>query len=72
VTAVQKLRAQAGLLRMADIGPQVALSLRADFVDNTQFKPQEPHVEEAHGLIDELLAWSTALAPLRTAQRAAV
>jgi hypothetical protein len=29
VTAVQELRAQAGRLQMADIGPQVALSLRA-------------------------------------------
>ena len=29
VTAVQELRAQAGRLQMADIGPQVVLSLRA-------------------------------------------
>jgi NAD(P)H-dependent FMN reductase len=71
VTAVQELRAQAGRLQMADIGPQVALSLREDFVSNTEFKPAELHTTEVHKLVDELLAWSTALAPLRAASRAA-
>lgn len=65
VTAVQELRAQAGRLNMADIGPQVALSLRDDFVANTEFKPQSLHIEELHRLVDELLAWTTALTPLR-------
>ncbi|NGN69516.1 NAD(P)H-dependent oxidoreductase [Streptomyces sp. A7024] len=71
VTAVQELRAQAGRLRMADIGPQVALSLREDFADMTVFKPQELHVPEVHELVDELLAWSRALSPLRTEAAAA-
>jgi NAD(P)H-dependent FMN reductase len=66
-SAVQELRAQAGKLQMADIGPQVALSLRDDFVDNAEFKPQEMRVQEVHRLVDELLAWSGALAPLREA-----
>jgi NAD(P)H-dependent FMN reductase len=70
VSAVQELRAQAGRLQMADIGPQLALSLREDFVDNTRFKPQQLHVEEVHRLVDELLAWTDALAPLRAAPRA--
>ncbi|MFE8947883.1 NADPH-dependent FMN reductase [Streptomyces sp. NPDC007856] len=65
VMAVQKLRAQAGVLRMADIGPQVALSLREDFVNLTDFRPQELHVPEVHALVDELLTWAQALAPLR-------
>ncbi|MQS15734.1 NAD(P)H-dependent oxidoreductase [Streptomyces kaniharaensis] len=69
VMAVQELRAQAGRLQMADIGPQLALSLREDFVDHTQFKPRELQVEELHRLVDELLAWSTALEPLRAAAR---
>lgn len=67
VMAVQKLRAQAGPLRMADIGPQVALSLREDFVNFTEFKPQELRTVELHGLVDELLAWAGALGPLRAA-----
>lgn len=70
VTAVQELRAQAGRLQIADIGPQVALTLREDFVDNTEFKPQELHIRELHELFDELLARNTALAPLRPALRA--
>jgi NAD(P)H-dependent FMN reductase len=70
VMAVQKLRAQAGVLRMADIGPQVALSLREDFVNFTDFRPQELHVPEVHGLVDELLTWARALAPLRAASPA--
>ncbi|WP_419993449.1 NADPH-dependent FMN reductase [Streptomyces boninensis] len=71
VMAVKDLRAQAGFLRMADIGSQVALTLREDFVDMSEFKPQELHVAEVHGLVDELLAWSRALTPLRTAAAAA-
>jgi NAD(P)H-dependent FMN reductase len=70
LTAVQELRAQAGRLQMADIGPQVVLSLREDFVDNTQFRPQVLHTAELHTLVDELLAWTAALAPLRAARRA--
>lgn len=71
VMAVQKLRAQAGQLRMADIGPQVALSLREDFVNFADFRPQEPQAAQLHGLVDELLAWAQALRPLRTASPAA-
>ncbi|WP_433722140.1 NADPH-dependent FMN reductase [Nocardia sp. CA-129566] len=65
VMAVQKLRAQAGVLRMADIGPQVALTLGEDFVNFTDFRPRELHVAQVHRLVDELLAWAQALGPLR-------
>ncbi|MEU9497535.1 NAD(P)H-dependent oxidoreductase [Streptomyces sp. NPDC048196] len=71
VMAVQKLRAQAGVLRMADIGSQVALSLREDFVDFADFRPRQLHTAELHRLVDELLAWARALAPLRTVPRTA-
>ncbi|WP_432190548.1 NADPH-dependent FMN reductase [Streptomyces sp. Tue6028] len=67
VMAVQELRAQAGRLQMADIGPQVSLLLHEDFVNHTQLKPRDLHIEEAHKLVDELLAWSNALTPLRIA-----
>ncbi|WP_406319514.1 hypothetical protein OHA77_19605 [Streptosporangium sp. NBC_01639] len=30
----------------------------------TLVKPQELHIKEVHRLVDEPLAWSTALAPL--------
>lgn len=70
VTAVQELRAQAGRLQMADIGPQAALSLLEDIAGNTEFKPQHLHIQEMHKLVDELLSWNTALAPPRAAPRA--
>ncbi|MFI6773559.1 hypothetical protein [Nocardia sp. NPDC050412] len=47
--------------------PQVALTLREDFVNFADFQPRELHIAAVHGLIDELLAWARALAPLRTA-----
>ncbi|MGW2937105.1 hypothetical protein ACWDA7_35890 [Streptomyces sp. NPDC001156] len=67
MTAVQEVRALAGRLQMADIGPQVALLPREDFVNNTEFKPAQVHTTEVY----KLFAWSTALAPLRAASRAA-
>jgi NAD(P)H-dependent FMN reductase len=70
VLAVQELRAQAGRLHMADIGPQLALSLREDFVDHSKFTPREQHLVELHQLVDGLLAWNTALAPLRASAQA--
>lgn len=70
VMAVLKLRAQAGVLRMADIGPQVALTLREDFVNLTDFRPRELHTAAVHRLVDELLAWAQALTPLRAASPA--
>jgi hypothetical protein len=69
VTAVQELRAQAGRLWVADIEPQMALSRRADFAASTEFKPQL-HIQEVGKLVEELLTWNTALAPLRAAPRA--
>ncbi len=69
VMAVQKLRAQAGVLRMADIGPQVALTLHEDFVNFTDFQPRDVHTAAVHSLVDELLAWAQALSPLRAASR---
>ncbi|MGW3542351.1 NADPH-dependent FMN reductase [Nocardia niigatensis] len=71
VMAIQKLRAQAGVLRMADIAPQLALTLRDDFVDYTEFRPQPPQTPALHGLLDELLAWTRALTPLREPAAAA-
>jgi NAD(P)H-dependent FMN reductase len=65
VAAVNELRAQAGGLRMADIQEQLVLSLREDFVDNTRFRPRAHQEGELARLLDELLAWSAALAPLR-------
>lgn len=65
VRAVEHLRLIAAELSMADVRAQVALSLRTDFESFTTLAPP-PHQERALGtLLDEVVAWSSALAPLR-------
>ncbi|MCX4093675.1 NADPH-dependent FMN reductase [Nocardia sp. alder85J] len=67
VMAIHTLRAQAGALRMADIGPQVALTLAEDFVNFAEFRPRELQTARLRELLDELLAWEQALGTLRVA-----
>jgi NAD(P)H-dependent FMN reductase len=63
--AVEHLRGVMAELQIADVRAQVALSLFTDFVDFTHFAPA-PHQEKALiVLLDQVVAWSTALAPLR-------
>ncbi|WP_280467657.1 NADPH-dependent FMN reductase [Nocardia cyriacigeorgica] len=64
--AVVQLRTVCGTLGMADVGYQVAISLLTDFADHTTFTPRDQHTEALHKTLDQLIAWSTALAPLRT------
>ncbi len=64
--AVEHLRLIVGELQMADVRNQVALSLITDFVDFTQFAPAAHHVREVDAMLDQVVAWSDALAPLRT------
>ncbi|WP_433556113.1 NADPH-dependent FMN reductase [Pseudonocardia xinjiangensis] len=63
--AAEHLRLIAGELRMADVRSQVALSLFTDFKNFREFIPGEHQVTSLTTLIDEVVAWSTALAPLR-------
>ncbi|MFI6868846.1 NADPH-dependent FMN reductase [Nocardia sp. NPDC050406] len=66
VRAVVQLRTVCGTLGLADVGYQVALSLLTDFENHATFVPQDHHVAALDKTLDQLLAWSTALAPLRT------
>jgi hypothetical protein len=50
---------------------QVTLSLLTDFESYTIFKPGDHNAAMLDTLIDQVIAWSTALAPLRTASAAA-
>ncbi len=63
--AAGQLRQMCGQLGMADVSPQVVLMLRTDFEEFTVFKPNDHHAAALAGLLDEVVAWSTALAPLR-------
>jgi len=64
--AVEHLRLVMGELKVADVRSQVALSLSADFTNYTRFTPG-PHQEGALATtLDQVVAWSRALQPLRT------
>lgn len=65
--AVEHLRLVAGELQMADVRAQVALSLFNDFENFSEFKPGAFQVEALNTTLDQVLAWSAALAPLRAA-----
>jgi NAD(P)H-dependent FMN reductase len=65
--AVECLRLVMGELMIADVRAQVALSLATDFENNSVFKPAERHVKSVGTLLDQLVAWGTALKTVREA-----
>jgi len=65
--AVEHLRLIAGELQLADVRAQVALSLVTDFENWTKFLPSERHEQSLNVVLDQVVAWSSALAPLRAA-----
>jgi hypothetical protein len=69
--AAEHLRLACAELQIADVRQQVTLSLLTDFENYTVFKPGDNHAAWLDTLIDQVIAWSTALAPLRTASLAA-
>ncbi|MGJ6964872.1 NADPH-dependent FMN reductase [Streptosporangium sp. G11] len=64
--AVEHLRLIAGELQMADVRNQVALSLFTDFEDFSVFRPNDFQLESLTAMLGQVVAWSTALAPMRT------
>jgi NAD(P)H-dependent FMN reductase len=63
--AAEHLRLVAGELQMADVRQQVALSLITEFENFSVFKPGDYNLASLNTLLDQVTAWSTALAPLR-------
>ena len=63
--AAEHLRLIAGELQMADVRQQVALSLITEFENFSVFKPNDYNVAALETLLDQVIAWSNALAPLR-------
>jgi NAD(P)H-dependent FMN reductase len=63
--AVEHLRLVAGELQMADVRQQVALSLLTEFENFSVLKPSDYSQASLSTLLDQVIAWSTALAPLR-------
>ena len=56
---------------MADVRAAVTLSLATDFVNYSQFTPGAHQVGALNTMLDQIVAWSTALAPLRAPVAAA-
>ncbi|GAB2811281.1 NADPH-dependent FMN reductase [Lentzea nigeriaca] len=63
--AVEQLRLACGALEVADVATQVTLPLATEFENYAVLKPGEYNVAALDGLLDQVVAWSTALAPLR-------
>jgi NAD(P)H-dependent FMN reductase len=63
--AAEHLRLVAGELQMADVRQQVALSMLTEFENFSVFKPGDYNLAALDILLDQVVAWSNALAPLR-------
>ncbi|HEY2079792.1 MAG TPA: NADPH-dependent FMN reductase, partial [Streptosporangiaceae bacterium] len=57
--------------QMADVRQQVALSLITEFENFSVFKPGDYSLSALDTLLDQVVAWSNALAPLRQLAAAA-
>jgi NAD(P)H-dependent FMN reductase len=72
VRAAEHLRLVLAEVKVATVRSQVFLSLFTDFVINDpaepgEFNPSEPQEPALEGMLDEVIAWSKALAPLHAA-----
>jgi NAD(P)H-dependent FMN reductase len=65
--AVEHLRLVMGELQVADVRAQVALSLFTDFTNFSEFTPAAHQADAAGVVLDQTVAWSTALASVRDA-----
>ncbi|NUL04209.1 NAD(P)H-dependent oxidoreductase [Streptomyces lunaelactis] len=73
--AAEQLRQVAGELKIADVHRQVELGMFTDFrftdptdpADPGVCEPAEHHEPALHEMLNEIIAWSGALAPLRAA-----
>jgi len=66
--AAEHLRGILGELMVADVRTHPTLSLFTDFENMTVFKPAERHRQTVNEMLNQLIAWSAALKPLRAKQ----
>jgi NAD(P)H-dependent FMN reductase len=69
--AAEHLRLVAGELQMADVRQQVVLSLMTEFENFSVFKPGDYNLPALNTMLDQVIAWSTALTSLRDTAGAA-
>jgi NAD(P)H-dependent FMN reductase len=65
--AVEQLRLIMAELHIADVRDQIALSMFTDFENGADPAPAEHHEPVLHRMLDQIIAWTNALAPLRAA-----
>ena len=65
VRAVENLRLVMAEMQVATVRAQVALSLRTDFVNYAEFKPDLMHEKPLGSMLNQLIAWGGALKTLR-------
>lgn len=65
VRAVEHLRLVMAEVRVADVRPQVELSLFEDFEDSSRFKPRDFHEKKLHKVFDAVVSWGAALQGVR-------
>ena len=64
--AVEQLRLVMAELQIADVRAQVALSLFTDFENFSAFKPAAYQAQSMNAMLDQLVAWASAMRALRT------
>ena len=65
VRAVEHLRQILGELAVADVRAKVALSLRSDCENFSEFKPRDHHVPLLNAMLDEVKVWGEAMKLVR-------
>jgi len=68
VRAVEQLRQVMAELQIADVREQVVLSLATDFENYHVFKPAAFHEKKLDSMLNQLIAWGTAMKSLRVNQ----
>jgi NAD(P)H-dependent FMN reductase len=63
--AIEGLRLVMGELQIADVRAQVSLSLFADWENFAKFTPGPQHAKSLDTMLDQVVAWSRALATVR-------
>jgi len=63
--AVEQLRMLLGELQVADVGAHVTFSLFNDFENFGEFKPAAHFLPEVNEMLDQVVAWGSALRVLR-------
>ncbi|HEX9812313.1 MAG TPA: NADPH-dependent FMN reductase [Burkholderiales bacterium] len=65
VRAIENLRLVMGEVKVADVRQAVQLSLFTDFENFTAFKPAAMHEKTVNTMLNEVIAWGTALKSVR-------